>query len=327
VGATRPCPLLDGGSTLVAERRDKVRTRALLLIGLAAVGVGTVALRRRQLAWGADPHEVAATLPGDEIVSDPQYVATNAITIRAPAGAVWPWLVQMGAYTRAGWYSFDRLDNGGIPSATRIVPELQHLEVGDVMPTDRDGAGFVVEALEPHRSIVLTIRDPDALTSSAMLLQPASDGQTRLLVRLRLRARPTLSGARYRAIMELGHVPMTLRMLHGIRGRVEGHATVSAAAGVPQSAAHRRQMGDGGGPRSGSEALLGGLASGVQGSADDGPGVSSPSSGVNGVAGGVAGRIELVEPGAVIFGPGLGHRLSPHRRAVTNRDAGSDDRT
>ena len=31
----------------------------------------------------------------------------------------------MGAGSRAGWYSYDLLDNGRRPSATRLVPELQ----------------------------------------------------------------------------------------------------------------------------------------------------------------------------------------------------------
>jgi hypothetical protein len=177
------------------------------------------------LTWGAADDEVAAALPGDDVVARPQYVATNAVTIGAPASAVWPWLVQMGAYTRAGWYAFDHLDNAGVPSSRRIVPELQQLRVGDVMPTARDGSGFVVEALDPNRSMVLTIRDPDALTSSVMVLQPGPAEQTRLIVRLRLRVRPTMRGALYRMVMELGHVPMTLKMLAGIRARVEARAT------------------------------------------------------------------------------------------------------
>jgi hypothetical protein len=52
------------------------------------------------------------------------------ITIRARPAEIWPWLVQMGC-RRAGWYSYDGLDNGGVPSAERIVPELQRAEVGE----------------------------------------------------------------------------------------------------------------------------------------------------------------------------------------------------
>jgi hypothetical protein len=192
-----------------------------VLLGCAATVAGVVAVRGKELTWGAERDEASGSMPGDDIVAEPQYAATNAVAIDAPASAVWPWLVQMGAYTRAGWYAFDRLDNGGVPSAPRIVAELQHLQVGDVMPTDRDGNGFLVEAIEPNRSIVLTIRDPDTITSSVMVLKPTANDKCRLLIRLRLRGRANLRGFRYRAVMELGHVPMTLRMLHRIRDHAE----------------------------------------------------------------------------------------------------------
>ncbi|HEY6689139.1 MAG TPA: hypothetical protein VI094_23345 [Propionibacteriaceae bacterium] len=52
-----------------------------------------------------------------------------AVTIEAPPERVWPWLVQMG-YDRAGWYSWDRLDNGGRPSVDRIYPEWQEVKLG-----------------------------------------------------------------------------------------------------------------------------------------------------------------------------------------------------
>jgi hypothetical protein len=38
--------------------------------------------------------------------------ATRAITIGAPPGRVWPWIVQIG-YGRAGLYTYDLVDNGG----------------------------------------------------------------------------------------------------------------------------------------------------------------------------------------------------------------------
>jgi hypothetical protein len=55
--------------------------------------------------------------------------ATRAISIGAPPERVWPWLVQVGT-KRAGWYSYDLLDNLGHRSARRIIPELQGLTRG-----------------------------------------------------------------------------------------------------------------------------------------------------------------------------------------------------
>jgi len=125
---------------------------------LAAAASGYALYRRWQLRWGATEAEGGAALPGDDVVATPWFSATRGLTIGAPPERVWPWIVQMGGYTRAGWYSFDRFDNGGRPSARRIVPELQDLAVGDVMPTSADGSGFPVEAIDPGRRLVLAIR-------------------------------------------------------------------------------------------------------------------------------------------------------------------------
>jgi hypothetical protein len=79
--------------------------------------------------WGAADGEVRMALPADDIVPHPKSEITCAITIRAPASRIWPWFVQLGCQ-RAGWYSYDLLDNGGVPSASRIIPEFQHIETG-----------------------------------------------------------------------------------------------------------------------------------------------------------------------------------------------------
>src|SRR5271167_456036 len=89
--------------------------------------------RPQQLHWGATDEEVARAMPGDEIQRQPIFNATRAITIQARPEQTWPWLVQIG-YKRAGWYGYDWLDNGGIPSADRIIPSLHHIKVGDTVP-------------------------------------------------------------------------------------------------------------------------------------------------------------------------------------------------
>ena len=55
---------------------------------------------------------------------------------------------------RAGWYSNNLLDNLAHPSATTIVPELQHLEVGQsvsMAPTPSETTAFKVHAFEINR--------------------------------------------------------------------------------------------------------------------------------------------------------------------------------
>ena len=123
------------------------------------------------------------SLPGDELVVDPKLVWVHAITIDARPAEVWPWLVQMGC-RRAGWYSYDWLDNGGVPSADRIVPELQHARVGDIFPMSRKAKDtFVVRMVDPERALV--IGDAAGGMTWAFALEPIDENTTRLITRVR----------------------------------------------------------------------------------------------------------------------------------------------
>jgi len=126
------------------------------IVGMAAIVYG-VWLRPRLWRWGATDDEVAGPYPGADLVPDGERGATMAVTIDAPPDQVWPWLVQMGG-DRGGWYSWDRLDNGGRPSAHEVHPEWQHLELGDYVKywkADRPVDAWEVAALEPNRFLGL----------------------------------------------------------------------------------------------------------------------------------------------------------------------------
>ena len=227
----------------------------------AAVVAGTVTLGGAALwvtvrpwwhRWGVVPAEASRALPGDEVVPTAPVGDTRGITIDAPAADVWPWLVQMG-FGRAGWYSYDALDMKG-SSADRILPDLQALAVGDVVPT-HPGGGFEVRVLEPGRALVLylddelvrsqagtagggTDRTPANLqaggalmgaaqpsefhASWAFVLEPAG-AQTRLIERLRI----DFTGGDHPWTkftlpwMGFGVFLMVRRQLLGIRDRVE----------------------------------------------------------------------------------------------------------
>lgn len=195
---------------------------ACVAAAIASAAAAYALYRRWQLRWRATAAEVAAPLPGDGIVGVPWFSATRALTINASPGQVWPWIVQMGGYSRAGWYSFDRFDNGGRPSAWRILPELQHLAVGDVLPTSEDGSGFVVESIDPGHSLVLAIRRPDAVVSATFVVTAESPGRTRMLTRLRFAVRrPTPLALAWAAAMDVGDFWMFRRMMLGIRERAE----------------------------------------------------------------------------------------------------------
>lgn len=209
-------------------------TGRILLLGGALVVVGYSFYRRWQVRWGATDDEVVRPMPGDDLVPRPWFRATRAISIDAPPSAVWPWIVQMGGYTRAGWYSIDRIDNAGRPSADRIVPELQHLAVGDVMPTMPDGTGFRVEAVEPERSLVLAIRLPGGVVSSVFVLEDRPPRGTRLVTRLRFAVRPSPLALAWAAAMDAGDFVMFRRTLLGIRERAERSARVRPGAAEPE---------------------------------------------------------------------------------------------
>lgn len=121
-------------------------------IASAGAALGYVKARAAFRTWGIDAAEAEKHLPGDEIVAEAEAIDTRGIDIAAEPEAVWPWLVQMG-YGRAGWYSYDELDMDH-PSAEQIVPELQHVKVGDVFPTHPAG-GFVVKIVKPGKALVL----------------------------------------------------------------------------------------------------------------------------------------------------------------------------
>jgi hypothetical protein len=135
--------------------------------------------RPQELRWGATDAEVARAMPGDQIQPQPIFNATRAITIGARPEQIWPWLVQIGDQ-RAGFYGYDWIDNGGIKSADRIIPALQHLKVGDEI---RIGLGtFKVVAIEPNHYLVWA--SPDGGWSMALALYPLDASHTRLIWRI-----------------------------------------------------------------------------------------------------------------------------------------------
>lgn len=216
-------------------------SRRLVAGGLLAAAV----LARRPLRnWGTTAAERHRALPGDGLIPGERGTSTMATTIDAPPAAVWPWLAQMGA-DRAGWYSFDRLDNGGRPSADTLDPRWTQVAEGDRMVTVPGRSWFTVAHVEPNRSLVLRAtldlrgrpydpraRRPRAFVDSRweFFLDALEHGGTRLLVRSGGDAGPRgLSDLMDLVFWHPAHVVMQVRQLRELKRRAEGRAAASVA--------------------------------------------------------------------------------------------------
>jgi hypothetical protein len=214
-----------------AGQNHAVKRSFLALALLLSAAAYRVLLRRRILTWGATPAEAAAALPGDELLRDPDGVATRAIDIDAPASAVWPWIAQMGPAPRGGAYTYDWIENLlglDMHSVDRVLAEFQHPRVGDAIGYGSNR--MRLERVEPGRVLALRAEDGNWVWSFVLGEQ---GGRTRLISRNRFRL-PTL-GARLGMLpMEPASLVMERRMLLGIRARAERLAEARLAnAGAP----------------------------------------------------------------------------------------------
>ncbi len=219
--------------------------RKTMLVGasVAAAGVGAwAALRPHTLTWGATCDEVVRPLPGDDLVANPLYVTTRAITVKAPPAAVWPWLVQLGQ-NRGGFYTYDALENLmglDIHSAGSIRPEWQDLHAGeDYVTLDPDEhMKMTIAVLEPERAFVIRSGAPgepaqgpgsffrgELAFSWGFYLEPLDERATRLTIRCRAAWADTIAARLAKPVLlEPVHFIMEERMLRGIRERAEGPA-------------------------------------------------------------------------------------------------------
>jgi hypothetical protein len=199
--------------------------------GLVVLGVTALIVwflyRPWALTWGSTDAEIARAMPGDEVLENPTFNATRAVTIEASPEEIWPWIVQIG-YRRAGFYSYDSLDNDGIPSAERILPEFQSLEVGDTIPLSK-AAHVRVTELEPPHSMVLVFEVDGTWSNATWVwgLYPGNTSLTRLVTRLR--ANPRNIGSR--VFLDLGEIIMMRKCMLGIKRRAErpGHGEPSVS--------------------------------------------------------------------------------------------------
>jgi len=209
----------------------------LWIIIVAALMLGMVFLFRLftfwGTRWGATPEECASQMMGDAYLDGgpaTRIAMTRAVSINKSPEIVWPWLAQLGR--GAGWYSIERLDNGGKTSARHLVSWIPEPQLGDASPI-----GYL-RYLEPGRESVWWVSGLRFLGSKVrmvvdILVMP-QEGGSRLVIRISGDA----AGGTARLVIWLFTVIDTImarRQLLGIKERVERYGVRSADPDHPEN--------------------------------------------------------------------------------------------
>ena len=155
---------------------------------------------------------------------------TRAVSIDAPPETVWKWLAQAGR--GAGWYSHERLDNGGRSSARHLVSWIPEPRVGDAA-----AIGYL-RHLEPGRCLVwwapdLRFMGARTWSSWAYWILPEGEG-SRLVMRASIRA---AGASRFlvAAVFPVIDSIMAIRQLRNLKERVERHGLREDEPGNPET--------------------------------------------------------------------------------------------
>jgi hypothetical protein len=225
-----------------------MKVAAVVAAALAALVVQYfVLIRPWYQTWGASAEEIEKALPGDTFWPNATKVETRAITIRASADAVWPWIAQLGQ-DKAGFYSYRCLENlvgCEAPAANRVLG-LADPEPGEkfwMYPQRKaGGSGFATFAAVKHaRYMVLVTNgfDPpgpggDVVEAGtwSFVLEPRTNGTTRLLLRGRfgLPDRPpsAVTWLWRTFVFDPIHFGMERKMLLTLKDLAEGRAAPPA---------------------------------------------------------------------------------------------------
>jgi hypothetical protein len=206
VAAVRRWPDRARGGT--ARRTAWAATAAGLALPWAYAGLVRPWLQH----WGATDGERTRHYPSDPGTT-PLSTSTRAVTVRAPAEEVWPWLVQIGQ-DRGGFYSYDWLENLAgcrLHTADRLHPEWQHVRPGDPLTLFPGVATRFAEVDPPHALVIEGW--------GAYVIEPDWDGGCRLVARSHVDRGP--AALAYYLFLELPHALMERRMLLGIKEHAE----------------------------------------------------------------------------------------------------------
>jgi hypothetical protein len=195
----------------------------LTILVVAAVMLGIVFLFKIFTAWGrrwgATAAECTEPMVGDTYLHGgpaTRVAMTRAISISRPPEIVWPWLVQLGR--GAGWYSIDRLDNGGKTSARHLVSWIPEPQLGDA-----SAIGYL-RYLAPGREMVWWLSGEQFLRSRVRMVidlrvMPRNAG-SRLIIRISGDAAGPIAWLAL-GVFQVIDTIMARHQLLGIKERVE----------------------------------------------------------------------------------------------------------
>lgn len=199
---------------------------ALILTGLVLTYLFVI--RPWHLKWGATREEQIMELPGDGNVQRPDFNATRGITIASRPELIWRWIVQIGS-KRAGWYSIDWMDNAGIESSGKILPEFQKIEVGQFIPFTPDQKnGMWVNSFEDSKYILWV--DKDGKATWLWYLYQIDSNHSRLVTRLRTKYNWKGFWIIYYILYDMGDIVMMSKCMKGIKKRAENEFRTFTAA-------------------------------------------------------------------------------------------------
>jgi len=219
-----------------------MRIAGALTAGVGALSAYLFVVRPWHLRWGATDEELGEALPGDELVPNAELIATHSITIDAPVGDVWPWLVQIGQ-TRGGFYSYTSLENlvgCHMRNAIEINPQWQTLNVGDPVWLHPKAPPLPVAIVEPFLALVLGGQAEAGKQSGTwgFYLKEIDSETTRLIIRARWeRNEGLLNWLGEYFVLEPAHFIMERKMMLGIKQRAESLKRQQAISEHPSPAA------------------------------------------------------------------------------------------
>lgn len=163
---------------------EKLLRIGILVLFIVVIFVLHVLLLRGYTSTkGSTPEEISASMPGDSIVMDADYISTHAITIDARPREVFPWIVQMGL-GKAGFYNYDWLNNRFRRSSEAIMDEYQQVGIGDTIRMSMI-TRFKVDTFASDAFVVWTNNGNEPTESWTWVLVPEGVRSTRLILRQR----------------------------------------------------------------------------------------------------------------------------------------------